>query len=559
MSKLTVKRIKNFLDKHFDGKIDLSNLHPKCSERDREKQFRSRALAAYALTVVASAETEDAVNAITDGYDDNGIDAIYYDKSSNNLWLVQSKFIEKGKGGIDTGDVEKFNKGIKRLINEEYEKFNDRVKDRQEEIAEALEDYRVKIQLLLAYTGDKLSYHNMESINEFIDEQNDTEELIYFNDFNIDKAYKGLVIGVSSTPINEDFLISNWGHIDEPLKSYYGQIAGSDLAALWEEYGARLFAKNIRSFLGNSSVNDDIRKTIIEEPENFIYFNNGITVLCDSINKKPQGGADKSIGAFSCQGLSVVNGAQTFGTISSFHNNKDIDLSEVKVFIKFISLEGSSENFGERITVATNTQNKVDKKDFVSLDKQQERVKIELKLENIDYHYKRTDELIIPDEQNYTLEEVAFSLACLWSNVDYSTIVKKQSGKLWEDPHQKPYTDLFNNDVTALKIIKAVKIYRYVTNEMMQLAKNSKGRSRSIYRYGNAFVTHITCSSIPQQYWADSSPDFEEFFDGEVKEMIRNNIKRLHSLIESKYPDSMIVYVLRNFTKTRYLKELITS
>lgn len=557
MSKLTVKRIKNFLDKHFNGKIDLSNLHKKCSEQDKEKQFRSRALAAYALTVVASAETEDAVNAITDGFGDNGIDAIYYDKPSNNLWLVQSKFIEKGKGGIDTGDIEKFNKGIKRLINEEYEKFNDRIKDRQEEISEALEDYRVKIQLLLAYTGDQLSYHNMESINEFISEQNDTEELIYFNDFNIDKAYKGLVIGVSSTPINEDFLISNWGHIDEPLKSYYGQIAGSDLAALWEEYGTRLFAKNIRSFLGSSAVNDDIRQTILNEPENFIYFNNGITVLCDSINKKPQGGADKSIGAFSCKGLSVVNGAQTFGTISSFYNNKDVDLSLVKVFIKFISLEGSSEGFGERITVATNTQNKVDKKDFVSLDKQQERVKIELKLENIDYHYKRTDKPIKPDEQNYTLEEVAFSLACLWHNVDYSTIVKKQSGKLWEDPHQKPYTDLFNNSVSALKIIKAVRIYRTVSRKMATLAQKSKGRDRSIYRYGNAFVTHITCQAIPQKYWADGNSVFDEYFNSDIIGMINDNIEKLHSLIEYEYPDSMIVYVLRNLGKTRYLKELM--
>lgn len=559
MSTLTINRVKNFLQKTFEDKIDLSNLSPKCSDQDRAKQSRSRALAAYALTVEALAEIEDAVDSITDGFGDNGIDAIYYDETSHNLWIVQSKFIEKLNGGIDTGDIAKFNKGVKNLINAEFSKFNDRVKDRQDEILKALDDPQVKIQLLVAYTGNRLSSHNIEALEEFLEEQNDPEELIFFNDFNLEKAYKGLVAGVSSTPINEDFLISNWGYIEEPLQSYYGQIAGSDLVALWDKYGARLFTKNIRNFLGNSPVNEDIKNTILKEPEHFIYFNNGITILCESIKKKAQGGSVKTMGSFLCKGISIVNGAQTFGTIGDFSKNKDSDLSHVNVFVKFISLEGSSEGFGERITIATNTQNKVDKKDFASLDKEQLRIKIELKLENIEYHYKRTNELIIPDDQNYIFEEVAFSLACLWEEIDYSTYVKKQSTKLWEDPSQKPYTALFDKDISAIKIIKAVKVFRLVNSIMNSLASKSKGRDRSIYKYGNAFVTHITCQLIPKKYWSDTILNTNEYFEKELSILIESNIEKLYSLIESEYPDSMIVYVLRNFTKCRHLKEQIIA
>lgn len=554
MSTLTLNRIKNFLDKEFGGKIDLSNVSDKCPPEDLEKQFRSRALAAYSLTVKAFAEVDEAAESVTDGYGDNGIDAVYYDESRHNLWIVQSKFINKLNGGVDTGEIGKFTRGIKNLINAEFDKFNDRMKSRQDEILRALDDPSVKIQLLMAYTGKRLSSENLGPIDEFLKEQNDPEELVVFNDFNIESAYKGLFLGVSSAPINEDFLLSNWGYIEEPYQSYYGQIAGSDLAALWDKYGARLFTKNIRSFLGSSSVNDDIKSTIINEPENFIYFNNGITVLCESIKKKPQGGSAKNIGSFLCKGISVVNGAQTFGSIGILSKNEDADLSKVNVFVKFISLENSLEGFGERITVATNTQNKVDKKDFVSLDKEQERIRTELRLENIEYHYKRAQEKIVPNESNYTFEEVAFSLACLWPEIDYSTFVKKQSGKLWDDPQRAPYTNLFNNNVSALKIMKAVGIFRHISSVMDIRASNSFGRKRSINKYGNAFITHIVCQKISTKYWSDTYHAYAQILESELPSLVENSIDSLHELVEEEYPDSMIVYVLRNFTKCRYLK-----
>lgn len=557
MSTLTIRRITSFLDKTFKDKIDLSNLHPKVSETDKQKQYRSRAFAAYSLTVIALADVEDAVNSITDGYEDNGIDAIYYDKGTKNLWIVQSKFSETGTGGIDNGDIEKFAKGVKKLINADFNSFNQRIKDREDEILSALDDASVKIQILLAYTSKKLSSHNLSSINDLLKEQNDTEELLIFNDFNIEKAYKGLESGINSAPINEDFFISNWGFIEEPYKSYYGQINGEDLGALWEKYGRRLFAKNIRNFLGTSNVNDGITNTIKNEPSNFIYFNNGITILCEDIKKKPIGGNEKSIGAFTCNGISIVNGAQTFGAIGSFVNDADADLGAVKVFVKFISLEGSPEGFGERITIATNTQNKVDKKDFVSLDKEQARISTELKLEGINYHFKRTDEKINPDDENYLLEEVTFSLASLWENVDYSTIVKKQSGKLWDNVQEKPYIDLFNTNTSVIKIIKSVRIYRLITEKMRELSNTSNGRTRSINRYGNSFVSHIVFQTMDKKYWSDTYNSFDTYFDNELVTLIDSIIENLHNKIENEYPESMIVYVLRNTTKCRYLKELM--
>jgi hypothetical protein len=549
---IQIKRIKSYLDKVFKGLIDLSDLIKK-TEEEKQKNFLSRALAAYSLSISAGSSNEDSANAVTDGFEDNGIDAIYYDKQTTILWLVQSKFIDKGIGGVDNGEILKFKEGVKNLIDGDFSRFNEKVKDKQDIILEALDDASVKIQILFAYTGDKLSSHNLTAINDLLNEQNGTDEILFFTDFNIAKVYKGLETGVSSAPINEDIVISDWGFIEQPYKSYYGQVAGSDLSELWKKYGKRLFTENIRNFLGNSTVNDEIIKTIKSEAENFIYFNNGITVLCESINKTLKGGNGKSFGTFTCNGISVVNGAQTLGSIGSLAETNESELANLKVLVKFISLESSPVDFGKRITVATNTQNKVEKKDFVSLDTEQARIKLELKLENIEYHYKRTDERVISDDNNYLLEEVAFSLASLWDNIDYSTMVKKESGRLWEDVTRPPYTDIFNAKISAIKISKALRIYRYVTNKMTELAWETEGRERSIYRYGNSFVTHIMQKSV----WADDYTKFEDFYTNDLPILTNKYISELYNKIEAQYPDSMIVYTLRNYTKCRDLKTLI--
>lgn len=557
---LKVKRIISFIEKNIKDSINDSDL-TKQTVTEKEKAVLSRGLAAYALTIVAGADIQDACDSVTDGYGDNGLDAIYYDEEAGNLWIVQSKYIIDGNGGVDNGDIEKYCKGVKRLINSEFDKFNDKIKNRQDEISEALENPNVKIQLLMAYTGKQLSIHNKESIDELLDEQNDTDELLVFTDFNLEKAYKGLEIGMSSTPINEDIMISNWGHIEEPLKSYYGQMSAADLGAWWIKYGKRLFTENIRSFLGNSSVNEEIINTIKNEPENFIYFNNGITILCESIKKKPIGGSDKNSGFFSCTGISVVNGAQTLGSIGSLYEINIEDLNKTKVFVKFISLEGADKEIGIRITVATNTQNKVDKKDFVSLDPEQQRIKIELQMEGVTYHYKRSNDRITPDDTNFLLEEVAYGLAAQWNNVDYSTIVKKESGRLWADVNTTPYIDLFNPSLTAQKIIKAVKIYRLVSFKMNSLATQNIGRKKSIYKYGNAFVAHIVCQKIPVSMWSDTSDPqrIDNYFNTSLSPIIDQTINDLESQIEKEYPESMIVYVLRNYTKCRHLKSLIMA
>src|SRR5437588_557615 len=139
MSIIHVNQIKNRVMALFDGKIDLTDIDKgKISAADRESHFLTRALAAYAIHVMGHVEVDTAVGAVTDGGDDNGIDAVHYDEREKRLYIVQAKWIHDGKGEPQNGDVKKFVAGIRDLFDQSFERFNSKLREKRALVNQAL-------------------------------------------------------------------------------------------------------------------------------------------------------------------------------------------------------------------------------------------------------------------------------------------------------------------------------------------------------------------------------------------------------------------------------------
>ena len=103
MSVLHLRHIKATLEKLFQSKIDLSDMQGGPAS-DQENLFLTRSLAAYALMVLANTDEHTAAKSVVDGFDDNGIDLIHFDKANKILYLVQSKWINStALRGTDKG------------------------------------------------------------------------------------------------------------------------------------------------------------------------------------------------------------------------------------------------------------------------------------------------------------------------------------------------------------------------------------------------------------------------------------------------------------------------
>lgn len=149
------------------------------------------------------------------------------------------------------------------------------------------------------------------------------------------------------------------------LESYLLIIPGTQLAAIYDFWGARLLEANVRSFLqARAKTNKGIQKTIKEEPELFFPYNNGLSATAEGVTCVR---TNDGLAVASINNLQIVNGAQTTGSIHAALKSAGEQLSKVFVQMKLTVVPADrSENVVPQISEYANTQNKVNAADFFS-------------------------------------------------------------------------------------------------------------------------------------------------------------------------------------------------
>ncbi|WP_323062822.1 AIPR family protein [Aeromonas jandaei] len=151
----------------------------------------------------------------------------------------------------------------------------------------------------------------------------------------------------------------------DAYKSYLMVMPADALATLYEKFGARLLEQNVRTFLqARGNVNKGIRATILNDPNMFFAYNNGITATAQDVETVMTASGSLITRVVDLQ---IVNGGQT--TASLFHTRKrdKADLSQVFVQMKLSVINSlQSEVVVPKISEYANTQNKVNVADFFS-------------------------------------------------------------------------------------------------------------------------------------------------------------------------------------------------
>lgn len=156
----------------------------------------------------------------------------------------------------------------------------------------------------------------------------------------------------------------------EDYTAYLCNIPGMVLAQLYNTYGGRLLEGNVRSFLQTrGKVNKGIRNTILNAPDMFFAYNNGIAATAYSIKTDSREG-----GLFITEmtALQIVNGGQTTASLASALLKDKRDGSEdsirkiyVPMKLSIVSPEKAQELI-PNISRYANSQNKVSEADLWS-------------------------------------------------------------------------------------------------------------------------------------------------------------------------------------------------
>lgn len=559
MSLIHVNHIQAGLRTMFDGLIDMAD-YANRSEHDQKQAFTSRALAAYVLVQRAAVTPEQAAQAVVDSYNDNGIDAFYFDPDDHRMFIVQSKWISDGNGSPELGDVHKFLHGFRVLLQfaDHEHRFNEKAKARGAEIRAALEDSQATFNLYIAYPSNHpLSVHAQQAVDDLLAEMNDTSPMVTVQTIGQRELHRAVVLDVSEDPIDLEVALKDWGQRREPFQAYYGQVSAADVATWWEQYNNRLFTENLRKFAGSTEVNEGLSATLKQNPEHFWYFNNGITALCTRISKKPVGGADRGTGYFVCEGVSIVNGAQTVGAIGTLSDPDGSPLAEAYVPIRFISLESTPVDFATQITRATNTQNRIERRDFAALDPEQERLRTELLFEQKIYAYKTGDQPPSP-EHGLTIDEATVALACAYPDLGLAVQAKREIGVLWENTSKPPYKLLFNGGVSGVQLWRAVVVMRVVDATLAQEVSARTGRERLVAIHGNRFILHCVNRAAAEQELLVSSSSDPGTVDA-LHRLTHTFLERTISAVESLHATAYPAQLFKNLGKCKEILVRVTA
>lgn len=555
MNSLNINRVSKRFREMYGNLIDLSDVG------DKDNHFETRALASFSLIMKCGLNETQAVINITDGYHDLGLDAIYLDETQKTLFLVQSKWRNDGVGSISQEEMNTFVSGIKRVLSFELDGANKKIIDKKTEIEKALDGIGYKIEAIFIHTGNNdVNDFIMRPMNELINMTNDEAgDILCFSQIAFKEVYDSLSTnGILEDITLDDVVLSNWGKIDDPYLSYYGVISAVAVGEWYNTFGNKLFAQNLRFYKGRTDVNDGIRKALINEPEKFIYYNNGIKLLCKKITRKAKNSTTNVTGIFTLNGVSLINGAQTTGSIGSIFSEDATRLEKANVIIQMIDMSEMPEGVEKQITKLSNTQNRIENKDFASQDPNQERLKRELAFSHYRYLYKTGDEITDVSTQ-VSFDEAIVGLACLWGDISYATLAKRNVGALSDDITKAPYKALFNPSTNAFELLNSVLVIREV-EKLLQLKKQTVlGKAYGACVHGNRLIEHIVLQQVKRKSSFSTSVLEILTVNSEIEEIVEKVLPIVANELDSTYSDSYPANVFKNQTKCKEILEKTVS
>ncbi len=485
--------LKNLLQERFIPQ--LPPLGGNQENDDKRNKQVSRAFNAFVVQKLCDIPAKEAARAVVDDFNDNGIDAIYYHRATETLYLIQSKL--KSNKEFSQVEAQAFSQGVRLLLQSEFDSFNALILAMLPDIEHAL-DHCETIQLVVAYTGASVSLHARQALNQLIVEQQEDEERLSADVLYKDAAWveQCLLEEQSIKLVNARIKLEKHNKVEEPRATYYGLIRVEDLVALHEEHGKALYQKNIRYFIGagKRGVNRAIKTTLEKAPQDFVYLNNGITAVCNKVDGKRSKGGYKD---FKVLGLSIINGAQTVASAAEFKaQHPDADIRKAKVMFTLIKASDACE-FHKQVTRARNLQNPVDMGNFAALDDKQEKLRQELALHGYEYRYR--PEAIITQRTNILeIEELTKALACLVSDNRYPARLKAEPS-LFTYAGNSEYQTIFTDELNAFIAINVVRVYRVILSVLRSAEASVQSPEKLVYRHSGYVLSFVLMKQLKER------------------------------------------------------------
>jgi hypothetical protein len=427
-----------------------------------------------------------ATEAITGGSNDKKCDVLYVDKERQLAIVAQCYLSRVPRAAAPSDKASDLNIALTWLLTSDLGQLPDGLRGRADELRAAIEAGEIK-QLYIWYVHNLPSSTNVE--NEL-------------------RAVEGTArSALARYPSGPDIMISAEEIGNEQLTRLYTQaertvivtdeiettvpdaleiqeaewtsiittVHGSWLYDLYHSYGTDLFSANLRAYLGSreseSNINNGIKTTAREQPNNFYVYNNGITalVLGYELGKRSRRGRRLKI-----VGISIVNGAQTTGSIANLPERPANDL---QIAIRFV--KANKEAIISNIVRFNNSQNRLQAADFRSTDPNQERLRKEFdEVPEAEYEGGRrggASDAIKRSKFALPSYTVGQSLAAFHGD---PVMAYDKKSELWTS--ERSYRQIFTERTTARHIVFTYSLLTALNDRKLELAQKFQSDPSSL-------------------------------------------------------------------------------
>ena len=468
--------------------IEIRDRHPFLSP--------DNAFVAWFLRAFIVENEDEAVKALKGGSRDKGVDAVFIDHETRSVFLLQGKYRQTSKIVAESrSDIIALADLGKTLLSDDAEIFKALISNADETVADSLNqarsairrrDYRLNLQFV---TTGKISVTHRDEAEQRVREWQNASFIAYSRQ-DLLRLMQDYIEG-AAPPIPSVTLDIQGGEVfkrdDEKtgITSWIFTMSGSDVGNLFNKIGIRLFARNIRGFLGTTEVNRGMQATLKEEPQYFWYFNNGVTIVCDRAEQIRKASTDQ----IRVSNAQIINGQQTTRSLAQYKGR------EAKVLIKLVEIPRDSQDghstyshVVSEIVSATNWQNAISQSDLKANDVEQ--VRIEREFRKLNYQYLR--------------KKMNKSEARRISGGRYGWIIKKEDiarsvGACVLDPYEvrQGKDRLFEDDVYH-KIFNGRPAVEYLTIYWLDRLVSSKARGDARRGYARWIVLNFIWSHLGQ-------------------------------------------------------------
>lgn len=501
---------------------------------ERAKTF---SLTIYALQqLLSNYDLSEIAECVTDGSDDNSIDACYIEDSETedlvvNLFQSKYKNPQNLNGTIGSKDVDLFLEKVKQIfIDNEVQslRMNDHLKNKYKEYMDIAKTRRISeihLRLFFVTNGEDLNYSEREKMLIFQQDNPIVESFKVLNkiDFFVNKRPR---MAKTELTVDDDMI-----RVNLELPAYVVNIRVGDLVKLYEEYKDSILDKNVRRLLGGK-INSNIKQSLLKDPKMFWYKNNGLSIVSKNVESKKAAGRT----ILSLEDPCIVNGGQTAKTLYNlFKEASDEDKEnfyDARVMVRVY--QTTDENKIDEIVYGTNNQNKITSFDLKSNNKNLKLLKRYFATKNITLIIKRDiEEEICKKSIN---SELLLQVYCaIYKEIPHRSKISKS--RLTETY----YDEVYSSENNVEDLLRAFQLYDF-TKE-----KNKHHDEEHLLHSIYAMLYVMT----------KRDPNLKSLFDEEKAEIAYDYAIKFLTSLTKEQKNSNTNYSHHNFFKSELSTKLI--